>query len=286
MDRATRENVHDRRGNMTFSFLDTLCTALFVPATRPDRFDKAAASGADAVVIDLEDAVAPADKERARANLEGVSLPVPVIVRINPVGMMWHKDDLATMRALRPDAVMVPKAEAGERLSEILSALAPIPVIALVETALGAANARTIADMQGVARLAFGSIDYCADLDCDHDAAVLLPARSNLVLASRLAGLPAPMDGVTADTVDLTQTSADAHHARALGMGGKLLIHPAQVAPARRAFEPTQAQIKQARRILSAPEGVALLDGEMVDAPVRARAERVLARAEQMKSRN
>jgi citrate lyase subunit beta / citryl-CoA lyase len=254
-------------------------SALFVPATRTDRFERAAGSGAHAVILDLEDAVAPGDKVQARVNLSGVTLSVPMILRINAPGTPWHEDDLAAARALRPAAVLLPKAEPGAAMRDVIKTLDSIPVMALVETAYGLAEVRSIAATPGITRLAFGSIDYCADLGCDHVPEVLMPARLALVVASRLAELPPPLDGVTTDTRDPDLAGTDARHARAIGMGGKLLIHPAQVPPVNRAFAPTQAEIDAARRILATPDGVALVDGAMVDAPVRARARQVLALA-------
>lgn len=271
---------------MVTNAIDTIQVPLFVPADRPDRFVKAAASGADAIILDLEDAVAPGDKAAARANLTGVDRSIPVIVRINGVDTEWHKADLAAIRILIPSAVMLPKAEPGPDLAAAARALSPIPVIALVETARGLAGARAIAAAPGMARLAFGSIDYCANLDCAHDPEILLPARSELVLASRLAGLPAPLDGVTADTRDLSVTAADAARARALGMGGKLVIHPRQVAPVKNAFFPAAEQIDWARRVQEAPQGVSTIDGVMVDAPVRARARQILVRAGALQATN
>ncbi|PRY85067.1 HpcH/HpaI aldolase/citrate lyase family protein [Donghicola tyrosinivorans] len=255
--------------------LDALRTALFVPATRPDRFAKAAASGADAIILDLEDAVLPDDKDAARANLSA-GFDCPVIVRINATGTPWHKDDCAAVAALDCAAVMVPKAEDPETLRRI-SETTGKPLVALIETALGMANARAIAQTAGVVRLAFGSVDYCADLGCDHTPEALLTARSELVLAARLGGLAGPLDGVTTRIDDPATVTADAARAKALGMSGKLCIHPAQIAPATQAFRPDAAQIAWATRVLAASEGAARVDGEMVDEPVRLRARAILA---------
>lgn len=259
--------------------MGTVRAPLFVPADRPERFGKAAASGADAVILDLEDAVAPAAKATARAALRRDFTTLPVIVRINAAATAWHADDLAAAAALRPAAVMVPKAESPDDLRRIAAALADIPLLALVETARGLAQCRAIAGVPGVIRLAFGSVDFCADLRCAHMPGVLLPARWELVLASRLADLPGPLDGVTTSLDDATETARDAGNARDLGMGGKLCIHPRQIAPVLAAFAPTAEQIDWARRILASGDGAVQMEGAMVDEPVRLRARAILAEA-------
>ena len=252
---------------------------LFVPADRPERFAKAAASGADAVILDLEDAVAPAGKDAARKALDASFTDLPVLVRINAHGTRWHDRDVAAVAGLPVAAVVLPKAEDAETCGIVAGATGK-PVIALVESAAGLARARAIAAADGVARLAFGSIDFCADLGCEHLREVLLPARSELVLASRLAGLPGPLDGVTVQLDDPSFTRDDARHACAMGMTGKLCIHPAQVAEVRAAFAPTPAQVDWARRVLASGEGAASVDGAMVDEPVRIRARAILAQAD------
>lgn len=251
---------------------------LFVPASRPDRFAKAAASAADAVILDLEDAVAPADKDSARRNLQAGFTEKPVIVRINAAGTPFHGADIAALKPLGLAAVLVPKAEEPADIAALAAALGGhLPVLALIESARGLANARQLAGLPAVARLAFGSIDYCADLGCAHKRDVLLPVRSELVLASKLGGKPPPLDGVTVDLSDPAIAYADAAHARDLGMTGKLCIHPAQAAEVRRAFMPDEAERVWARRVLAAGDGAVALDGTMVDEPVRLRARAILA---------
>ncbi|WP_026869973.1 HpcH/HpaI aldolase/citrate lyase family protein [Inquilinus limosus] len=249
---------------------------LFVPANRPERFGKAAASGADAVIIDLEDAVPAEAKDQARAALRADFTALPVLVRINAAGTPWHADDVAAVSALPLPAIVVPKAELGEGLEAIARSHS---VVALIETARGLAEARRIAALPSVARLAFGSIDYSADLGCAHTRDALLAARSELVLASRLAGRPAPLDGVTAAIDDATLVTGDARYARDLGFGGKLCIHPKQVAPVLDGFRPDEAEITWARRVLASGDGAAAVDGAMVNEPVRIRARSILARS-------
>tara|TARA_R110000751_G_scaffold307857_1_gene432823 strand:+ start:9133 stop:9924 length:792 start_codon:yes stop_codon:yes gene_type:complete len=251
---------------------------LFVPANRPDRFGKAASCGADAVILDLEDAVAEADKDMARAALSCDFTALPVIVRINAVASRWHAADVEAVQDLSIAAVMLPKSESPDAVAAVVAAFKGRPIIALIEAAKGLSKARAIAGMQGVVRLAFGSVDYCADLGCAHLREVLLPARSELVMASRLAGIAAPLDGVTVQLDDPMITHTDAEHARNLGMTGKLCIHPKQIGPVIKAFSPTAADIDWAERVLALGDGAIAVKGEMVDEPVRIRARTILAR--------
>jgi len=248
---------------------------LFVPANRPDRFAKAAASGADAVILDLEDAVAAEDKDAARSALTTGFTDLPIIVRVNAHGTPWHEADLAAVAELPLAAVMLPKAEEATMIAAVAQATGK-PIIALVESARGLANARAVGASGWVTRLAFGSIDYCVYLGCAHLRDVLLPARAELVLASRLADLEPPLDGVTAQIDDATAAFDDATHARALGFAGKLSIHPRQVPDVLRAFAPTAEEVSWAKRVLGSGDGAVRVDGAMVDAPVRAKARAIL----------
>lgn len=250
---------------------------LFVPGHRPERFEKAATSGADAVIIDLEDAVPAADRDDARAALRADFTGLPVLVRINGEGTPWHEDDIAAVSKLPFAAIVVPKAEIGGSLATF-AAQSHIPILPLIETARGLSQARDIAILQGVLRLIFGSIDFCADLGCIASRETLLMARSELVLASRLAGLQNPVDGVTASLDDEAAVAADARHASELGFGGKLAIHPRQIAAIRAGFTPQHGEVEWARNVLASGDGAAAVDGAMVDEPVRIRARAILAR--------
>lgn len=259
----------------------SLTLPLFVPGDRADRFAKAAAAGPDAVIIDLEDAVAPDAKQTAREML-GESLPViaadmPVLLRVNATGTQWHEADVAAAARLQLAAVLLPKAESADDLHRVADRCG-YPVIALIETAVGLHRAVEIAG--ACARIAFGSIDFAADLFMAHTRQSLLAARSALVLAARLAGQPAPIDGVTTAIHDAGLITDDSAHAVELGFAGKLLIHPAQIAPARRGFAPSPDEIDWAARVLAAAAGGAAtrVDGAMVDAPVIRRAEQIMAR--------
>ncbi len=265
------------------SDFSTLALFLFVPADRPDRWAKAFAAGADAVILDLEDGVAASAKPGARRALrEGRdaidAAPCPILVRVNARSSDDYSLDLDAVRDLGLAGVMLAKAETAADV-EATSAATGAPVVALIETARGLAAARLIA--AACARIAFGSIDFAADLGTAHTPAALASARSELVLASRLADRPAPIDGVTTSIKDPDLVRADAAHACELGFSGKLLIHPAQIAPAMDGFRPSEDDVAWAERILSARGalGAAAVDGAMVDAPVFLRAEQILRRA-------
>lgn len=256
---------------------------LFVPGDRGDRFAKASASGADIVVCDLEDAVADHVKDSARREvvrwlIEGGK----ACVRINPHGTPWHDEDVAAL-VDSPGlvAVMVPKAEDPATLGRLSTALgAGTPLVALVETPIGVHRVHELAAAPGVVRLAFGSIDLALEMGVQDDVLPLLMARSSLVLASRVAGLPAPVDGVTPELEDIPAVQAAAVAAAGLGFGGKLCVHPRQVGAVHQGFRPSEAEVRQAERVLAAvvAGGVAQIDGRMVDRPVVERARQVLRR--------
>lgn len=263
--------------------LDDMLLFLFLPADRLDRLPKAVAAPADAVILDLEDAVAPDLKDAARSTLSGAlddaANKKSIIVRINGTDTEWCDKDADVVADLPVAAVMLPKCETSAQCERISRACGK-PIIALVETAKGVHNAYEIA--RSARRLAFGNLDYAADLGLEQDPIALAHARSTLVLASRVAGIASPIDGVTKhlDAPDIAE--ADATHSRKMGFGGKLLIHPKQIEPARRAFRPTESDILWAERVLKAIEGgsgVATLEGQMIDAPVVSRARQLLARA-------
>ncbi len=263
---------------------DVARTFLFVPGDRPDRFERAAGSGTEQVIVDLEDAVDPASKvvarEQARSWLASSGRGV---VRINASASPWFEADCAALVGLPGlDAVMVPKAEDASELTELSQLFGPtVGIIALVESARGISTADRIAAADGVTRLAFGSIDLAADLGCDHTRDALLLARSTLVLASRSAGIAAPVDGVTTVLDDLDVISDDARYSRSLGFRGKLCIHPKQLAATVAAFMPSAMDIAWAERVLGASsgDGAARLDGEMIDRPVLERARRIVSDA-------
>lgn len=270
------------------------CSFLFVPATQPERLPKALASGADLVIADWEDAVAPADKERARTALADAltALPAPqrarLLVRINSEATPWFAADLQALAQLTAQGLagaVVPKAERAQTLQAVAQAAGlQAALVPLVESVAGLAAADALAAAPQVARLAFGHLDFQVDagMACAEDEQELLPVRMALVLASRRAGLAAPIDGVTVDTRNPERMGRDAERARRMGFGGKLCIHPAQVPVLHAAFDPDEAAVTHAQRVRQALEqaggGVCVLDGRMVDAPVLAQAEQTLLR--------
>lgn len=274
---------------MTAASAQAARTYLFVPGNRPERFAKAFAAGADAVVIDLEDAVAPEQKEAARAAIAAwCARPdanndrpvVQLVVRINDDASPWFDADLALLRSIGPCAVMLPKAESAEQIRRVGVALGDhAPIIALVESAMGVLNVETIAQAAGVARLAFGTIDYALDLGLTDDPRGLLYPSSRIALASKAAGLPAPVAGVTAAVDDAAALEADLALARACGFGAKLCIHPRQVEAVHALLAPTPEQRDWAARVLAASQasaGAVQVDGKMVDRPVLLRAQAIL----------
>jgi citrate lyase subunit beta/citryl-CoA lyase len=256
-----------------------------VPGDRPERFGKAAAAGADAVVLDLEDAVAADGKDRAREHVRAwLGEGNAAVVRINGAGTPWHAGDVAMIAALArpPVAVMVPKAENPRQLAALTAGLpADTAVMALIETAAGVLQAAAVCAVPGVVRLAFGSVDLAAQLGVDHQAhAAFQHARSALVLAAAATGCAAPVDGVTTAIADEASLRADLAHAVALGFTGKLCIHPRQVAVANQCLSPSDAELEWARQVVAAGQdgSASALNGQLIDRPVVLRAQAMLAR--------
>lgn len=257
---------------------------LFVPATRPERVAKAFASGADSVILDLEDAVPPGDKDSARAAMMVALDPArPVIVRVNGAGSPWYDRDVAACLHAGVAAVMLPKAETAAEVRALHEAC-NLPVIALIETARGLWHTLEIAQSPGVKRLAFGALDFRLDLglpDAGYDQ--LRTHRDRLVLASRVANIAPPIDAPTPAFDDPDAVRADATLARQQGFAGKLCIHPMQVPSVNEAFSPSREEIEWARTIVAAAQasgGAAVaVNGKMVDRPVIDLAARILAQA-------
>lgn len=256
---------------------------LFVPANRPERFDKAYGAGAHAVILDLEDAVTPADKDAAR---ESVRLWLrgekSVWLRINGPESEWFAADLELVGQAAVQGVMLPKAEDTAAIAEVRERMrADARIVALIESAAGLWRAEAIARTEGVERLAFGSVDFQLDTGITGENEELLYARSQLVLVSRVAGRLPPVDGVTVALDDAAQLDNDVQRARRLGFGGKLCIHPRQVAAINAGFSATDADLAWARRVLEAAgaaDGNAIrLDGKLIDRPIIERARAMLA---------
>ncbi|MBB3051409.1 citrate lyase subunit beta/citryl-CoA lyase [Prauserella isguenensis] len=252
---------------------------LFVPASRPDRFGKAMEAGADVVVIDLEDAVGPGEKEAARDDMvrHWPGGDRVVVVRVNDLRTEHGDADLAACRRLGPDAVVLPKTESADDV-RAAAERSGAPVLPLVETARGLVSVADITGAADTVRLLFGSVDLALDLGVSDDAA-LDTARSDLVRWSAAHGLPQPVDGVSTAIRDTGAVSRSAERALAWGFGGKLCIHPTQVPLVHAAFEPSADQLEWAERVLAVEsDGAVMVDGEMIDRPVVERARRIARR--------
>jgi citrate lyase subunit beta/citryl-CoA lyase len=273
---------------------------LFVPGDRPDRMAKAAATGADALILDLEDSVTPDAKPRARAAIAAF-LAEPrrqtLFVRINPLESPWTEEDLAALAPAAPDGIVLPKAAGGAdlkrlsaRLDEDFHAGTLILPIA-TETPAAIFQLGTYGGVTPrLAGLTWGAEDLPAAIGAatsrETDGRYTPPyemARSLTLFAAHAAGVAA-IDTVYPDFRDLAGLNAYAGRAARDGFTGMMAIHPSQVAPINEAFTPTEAALAQARRIVAAfaadpGAGALSLDGRMIDAPHRKQAENLLSRA-------
>ena len=265
---------------------------LFCPGDRPERFDKAVAA-ADTVILDLEDAVAPENKARARAEVVAAARrldPARTIVRINGAGTPWHDEDVAALVDLPETVVMLPMAEDGAAVT----ALAPHPVIALCETACGVLAAERLAATPLCRGLMWGSEDLLADLGgrpgrtASRDyLPALEAARTRILYTARAAGLLA-IDTVLVDIADLELLRHDSAVAVSSGFAAKACIHPAQVSIVRDAFRPSPDEVQWARDVTAAATtspGVFRFAGRMVDPPVLAHAAEIIRQADAVTSR-
>ncbi|WP_322005136.1 HpcH/HpaI aldolase/citrate lyase family protein [Paraburkholderia tropica] len=259
---------------------------LFVPGNRPDRFAKAAASGVDVVVIDLEDAVPVSEKKIARAALsEWLNAnDTPIAVRVNDVNSEWFRDDIALCRAPSVKAVMLPKTERIDDIFLCECAANATEILPMIETAQGFRNVVAIAQHRLTTRLVFGNIDFQLDLGIDGDDEQLLYFRSQIVFASRIGNLLPPVDGVSTTLEDVEQIKRDTLRAKRLGFGAKLCIHPMQVDAVNAAFIPSAKDVEWARKVVesaTASNGAAVaVDGRMVDRPVILKAQEILAESQ------
>ena len=295
-DLALMEEVH-------MALEQPLRSMLFVPGNKPHMLNKARTSTADAVILDLEDGVPPAEKEAARAavrqSLEQGGFGPQVILRINGFPTGLGEDDLRAAFGSHVDAVCMPKAEAVSdvlRLAPLLTELehehglevASVDMLLMIETARGLLHAYEMASVCWRVRgLCLGGEDLARDLGATRtrEGQELLYARSQLVLAARAASISA-IDTIWTNLDDAQGLEAEAHRMRQLGYSGKLIIHPDQVEPVHRGFAPTEEEVSYAQRVIQAfrdaslrGNGVIVLDGQMVDAPVVARARETLALA-------
>jgi len=233
------------------------------------------------VILDLEDAVAPDAKAQARdAIANWLSPERAVLVRVNGAETPWFQDDIAMALAPGVAGIVLPKVEGMDEGLIAACMAAQKAILPMIESAVGLSNAGLIALADGVARLIFGSLDFQQDLGIDGDDLELLAYRAQLVLVSRLAGLAAPVDGVSTILHDTELLRASALRARRQGFGGKLCIHPAQIGTVNAAFAPSERELSWARRVLEAAErsqGAAVaVDGAMVDRPLILKARSIL----------
>jgi citrate lyase subunit beta/citryl-CoA lyase len=255
---------------------------LFVPGNRPERFEKARASGADAVIFDLEDAVQPQEKPAARDSvLAHMDAARPAFVRINAADTEWFGKDIGAI-ASHPGVagIVLPKAETREHIEAVLAHVHPsLTLLPIVETARGFANLTLLCEAPRVQRIVFGTLDFQIDLNVEGDGEELDMFRSQIVLASRLAGLITPVDGVSTVLDDPVVIESEARRGRRFGFGAKLCIHPKQVDAVHRAYAWTAVEQAWAERVLRAVEasgGAAVaVDGKMVDMPVILKARRI-----------
>ncbi len=267
--------------------LTTARSFLFAPASDERKLARAIGAGADAVIADLEDAVLPSEKPRAReiaATLLGPrSDGVLRLVRVNGADTEWFAGDIEAMAAIGLDGIVLPKAtpEAAAAAGEL-----GVAIVAIVETAVGLLRAPETAATNQVACLMLGAVDLGLDLHLEPrpDSLELLHARSSIVLASAAASLRPPIDRVWVDIRDAGGLGEDCALARSLGFRAKACIHPDQVAVVNKGFAPTEGDLGRARAIVAAFEraeaegrGAVALDGEMIDLPVVERARELLA---------
>ncbi|GAA4088026.1 HpcH/HpaI aldolase/citrate lyase family protein [Nonomuraea soli] len=255
-----------------------IVTWLYVPGDRPERFAKAAASGADVVIIDLEDAVAPDGKDAARENtlayLAAREAGGPAVhVRVNDLATPRGRDDVGALAGSGVDGVRVPKVEAPD----VLDLLGDLPGYALLESARGVLAASAIAAHPNVAGIALGEQDLAAELSITAESA-MDHLRLQVVLAAAAAGLPQVPMSVYPDVRDKAGLLASSARGRSIGLYGRAAIHPRQLPVIREAFRPGEQEIARAREVVAlAGQGAsALPDGRFVDAPVIARARQVL----------
>lgn len=256
---------------------------LFVPGDRPERFDKACAAGADVVILDLEDAVTPERKGEAREAIRSwLNAGGKAWVRVNGSDTEWHADDCSLLEVPGLLGVSLPKAENAAQIATLAQRMPePLRILPIVESARGVWNAEHIAAAPKVQCLAFGSVDFQVDTGIVGDGEELLFARSRLVIASAMARIGAPVDGVTIDLANLELLASDVQRARQQGFAGKLCVHPKQVAPINDGFRPSEHEVQWARQVMevvAAHSGVGAisLSGKLIDLPVILRAQRIL----------
>jgi len=257
-------------------------SVLFLPASNPRAIEKAREAGSDLVVLDLEDAVKPEDKDRAReAAVEAVrsEWPMPVAIRINGAGTEWHGADLVAVTHCNADLVIVPRVEDAEEMAFVRRQSGK-PVVAMIETARGVLAAQGVTN--DCAALIAGTNDLRSSLHLPLDSGrePISTALQTIVLVARAAGI-AVFDGVYNKLDDLEGFEAEAEDGRRLGFDGKSLIHPSQIEPCHRAFAPSAAEVERAQKLVDAFQGGAeRFENEMIERMHIDQAERLLKRSQ------
>jgi citrate lyase subunit beta/citryl-CoA lyase len=277
-------------------------SALYMPGSNPRALEKAQTLAADVLIFDLEDAVAPDAKEAARTTIraafrDGDYGARERVVRINAPGTPWAEHDIALVREIKPEAILIPKVETPEIVRRVFSSFASgsAPAIwCMIETPLGVLRADSIAALEHVGVLVMGTTDLVTDLHAQDlpGRAPLAASLSHCVLAARAHGRGI-LDGVHMDLTDDTGFEAACRQGRAFGFDGKTLIHPKTIATANTVFGPDEAEVADARRVIEAQatarargEGVIVLDGLLVEALHVAAAERTIAMADVIAQRD
>ena len=280
-------------------------TSLYIPGTNPGMLANAEVYGADSVILDLEDGVPVSEKDAARILVRNALQHIPyrraeVTVRVNALSTPFGRDDFREIIPLAPDAVRLPKCESADDVREadammtdleLKNGIEPgtVGIIAITESARGGRNLSEIAAASPrLIALNYGAEDYTADIGAvrTKEGRELDDIRAKVIVAARIAGVQA-LDSVFGDVNDLDGFYAEALRVRLLGFDGKSVIHPRQIPVVHRAFTPSDQEVGFARRVMAAfreassrGAGVIALDGRMIDAPVVARAEKILALAE------
>ena len=277
---------------------DLFRSVLYIPGSKPRALDKARSLAVDAIIFDLEDAVSPDEKVAARETLaaalaEGGYGHRVKIVRINALDTKWGREDAKAVAGMSADGVLLPKVD-GPGDVEALAALVPgLPIWCMMETPRGVLNALAIADCDAVAGFVLGTNDLAKDIGCETggDRMAMLTALQTCLMAARAAGIVC-VDGVYNAFRDEAGLRFECEQGRALGMDGKTLIHPAQVDLANAVFAPSAEAVDLARRQIAAfdeaaarGEGVAVLDGKIVENLHIETARATLAKAEAIAAR-
>ncbi len=261
-------------------------TPLFVPGTRSDRFEQAIQSGADTIIIDLEDSVSQSQKQVARENLLGFDKQgCNLFVRVNDLDSPFVRDDLACLKKCGEVGIMLSKSEDPHAITQWLEQHSGTrQILCLIETVKGFAQTSALMQHKNVIGCAFGHFDFSTDLGCEADISLLAPYRADLVLQSKLHGKAAPLDCVTADISQIGQLKLDCEDAKRRGFGGKLLIHPSQVKPAQSIFLPSEDDYEKAKELVAVTANQAVIqhEGRMIDKPILKKAEQLIEKYDRL----